>query len=200
MEDKIVTIENKAGEQFLRKKTGEFDFTKFTRHEIHQLVTRMRKAMRIARGIGLSANQIGLNLRIFVVQIPQTRNYADRTQTNAEKFQGESAHSKSYAIFNPQIVKYSKGETPLEEGCLSIPGVYGEVERPEKVTLVGFDKSGKRLKIKAWGLLAKVFQHEMDHLNGALFIDRTKHLYQVPISERLKEKLNHESKSKNHDS
>ena len=195
-EDKIVTVENKKDEQFLRKKTEIFDFGKFSARELTALIVKMRKAMKLARGIGLSANQIGLNMRVFVAQIPKTQIHAD---SNADKrgsnisenqriYQRESASGKFYAVFNPEIVKYSRETVPMEEGCLSVPGVYGLVDRPEKVALAGFDKNEKKIKIKAWGLLAKVFQHEMDHLNGKLFIDRAKEIYRMPVSERLKEK------------
>ena len=193
--DKIVTVENKKDEQFLRKKTAVFDFKKFSRREIQELISRMRKAMRQARGIGLSANQVGLNIKVFVAQIPQMRINAD-TDADKRGYISEnqrenlrtSASSKFYAVFNPEIVKYSRETVPMEEGCLSVPNVYGLVDRPEKVVLAGFDKNGKPLKIKAWGLLAKVFQHEIDHLNGKLFIDKAKEIYRMPVSERLKEK------------
>ncbi len=178
--DKIVTIENKKDEKFLREKTKNFDFEKFNRKEINSLVEGMRKAMKTANGIGLSANQIGLDMRVFVAQIQKT----DRIGKARHLSAGEQ---KFYAIFNPEIIKSSGEKTKSEEGCLSIPGFYGEVERPEKITLVGMDKNGRKIKINAWGLLARVFQHEMDHLNGKLFIDRAKKVYHVPTSERLKE-------------
>ena len=180
-EDKIVTIENKKDEKSLREKTAEFAFSergelmmrgkKITAQEISSLILQMKKMMKLANGIGLSANQIGLPYKLFIAQVPDK--------------QGDY---KFYAIFNPQLEKASAGKVAVEEGCLSIPGIYGEVERHEQVTLRGFDKKGKPLKIKAWGLLARVFQHEVDHLNGKLFIDRTKVLYHAPASERLKEK------------
>ena len=178
-EDKIVTVENKKDEKFLRERTAEFTFSergepvmrgkKIAAQEIGSLILRMKKVMKRANGIGLSANQIGLPYKLFIAQVP------DR--------QGDY---KFYAIFNPQLEKASAGKVAMEEGCLSIPGIYGEVERHEQATLRGFDKKGKSLKIKAWGLLARVFQHEVDHLNGKLFIDRTKLLYYTPASERLK--------------
>lgn len=179
MEDKIVTIEAKKDEKFLRKKTQKFDFKKYTRKEINDLIIRMRKAMKKARGIGLSANQIGLDISVFVAQIQKNEN-DERSLTAGEQ--------KFYAIFNPEIIKASKEKTMLEEGCLSVPYTYAEVERPEKVTLVGFDKSGKEVKIKAWGMLAKVFQHETDHLNGKIILDRAKKIYKVPTSDRLKDR------------
>lgn len=177
----ILTVENKRDEQFLRKKTEEFDFKKFSRREIQDLIAKMRKAMRHARGIGLSANQIGLDMRVFAAQIQKTDRRGNLRSLSASE-------QKFYAVFNPKIITYSKETALMEEGCLSVPNVYGAVDRPEKVLLVGFDKNGKRIKIKAWGLLAKVFQHEMDHLNGKLFIDRAAEIYRMSISERLEEK------------
>lgn len=73
----------------------------------------------------------------------------------------------------------------MEEGCLSVPGIYGDVERPEKITLVGQDRYDKKIKIKAWGLLARVFQHEVDHLNGILFIDKAKSIQKIEPKSRI---------------
>ena len=69
----------------------------------------------------------------------------------------------------------------MEEGCLSVPEIFGKVVRPAKVVLEGWDKNGKKLKIKAWGLLARIFQHEMDHLDGKLFIDKAKYLHKYQV-------------------
>lgn len=157
MKNEILLITNKGEEKILRKKTAEFDFKKFTRREINELVNRMRRIMRAANGIGLSANQIGLDLRMFVAEVPD-----------------HEGNPKFYAVFNPKIEKAGKEEAIYEEGCLSVPGTWGDVERSEKIILSGSDRYGRPAKIKAWGLLARVFQHEMDHLNGKLFTDRTK--------------------------
>ena len=159
---KLWTIKDKKEEKFLRRKTEVFDFKKHGKEDIRKLLERMKKVMKLANGIGLSANQIGFTYRIFIAQVP-----------------AENGGYKFYAIFNPEIEKPSKEKMLFEEGCLSIPGMYGSVNRPDKVTLNGFDKNGRALKIKAWGLLARVFQHEVDHLNGYLFIDRTKVLHGV---------------------
>ncbi len=155
----IVTIENKKDEKFLRKKTEDFDFKKFSKKEIEGLIRKMRTTMRQANGLGLSANQIGLNLKVFVAEV-QTN--------NATKF---------YAVFNPRLEKIGGEKILFEEGCLSIPLTYGVVERPDRAVLIGQDKHGKSIKIKAWGLLARVFQHEVDHLNGALFVDKAKSVH-----------------------
>ena len=166
--DKIVTIDSKKDEKFLRRKTESFDFQKFTRKEINELVSRMKRTMREANGLGLSANQVGLNFKVFVAEIPAP----DRK-------------TKFYAVFNPKIEKAGSEKNAFEEGCLSIPLTYGEVERPERITLVGQDKNGKALKIKAWGLLARVFQHEVDHLDGKLFVDKAKNIHKVDINRNL---------------
>lgn len=173
----VWVIENKQEEKFLRRKTDKFDFQKFGRKEIGELAGRMKKVMNDADGIGLSANQIGLDFKVFVAQIKSRDRRGNKRPLSA-------AEQKFYAIFNPEIVKMSKEKEIMEEGCLSVPGAYGPVERARKITIAGFDKNGKPLKIKAWGLLARVFQHEIDHLNGALFIDKAKEVYEIEKTEK----------------
>jgi peptide deformylase len=160
MVNEILLVGSKKDERVLRKKATDFDFKKFTRKEVSELVARMRRIMRAANGIGLSANQIGLPYRMFVAEVPDAQ-----------------GNTKFYAVFNPKLEKASEETAPYEEGCLSVPGKWGVVERPEKVVVSGLDKNGRPAKVKAWGLLARVFQHEVDHLNGKLFIDRTKRVY-----------------------
>jgi peptide deformylase len=157
----IWVVSDKKEEKFLRRKTADFDFKKFTKKEVSDLVSHMRRIMRAANGIGLSANQVGLNLNMFVAEVPDV----------------DKGGTKFYALFNPKLEKRSEGTAVFEEGCLSVPGTWGYVPRAERVTLSGFDKNGKPVKIRAWGLLAHVFQHETDHLQGKLFIDRTKKVF-----------------------
>jgi peptide deformylase len=151
-ESGILNINNKEDAVILRKKAPDFDFSKVNRKEINETVQSMRQAMIASAGIGLAANQIGLPWRLFVAR----------------------DEGKFYAIFNPRIVKKSKETTEIEEGCLSVPGEERMVARPEKITLAGQDRRGKKIKISAWGMLARVFQHEIDHLNGVLIIDHGK--------------------------
>ncbi len=157
----VWVIDNKQELKILRKKMADFDFKKCKKPELNDLIKKMREIMKNANGIGLSANQIGLNLNFFIAQV----------------------EGKFYAVFNPKILKFSDKTIDMEEGCLSVPEVFGNVRRPEKIVLEGFDKNNKKLKIKAWGLLARVFQHEVDHLSGKVFIDHAKELY------RYKERL-----------
>jgi len=166
---KILTVNKRDEEKILRNKAIPFDFTAFTRKEIDALVKKMREMMIQANGIGLAANQVGLNFRIFVAQIPKSDAEGD-----IEKL--SRVDTKFYAIFNPEIVKIYGEKNMLEEGCLSVPDVYGNVMRAHKIAIAGFDKTGKKIKIKAWGILARVFQHEIDHLNGVLYIDKAKHI------------------------
>lgn len=176
---KIFTINNKAEEKFLRKRAADFDFPtlsagsglKFTKKEIQELIKNMKETMKAANGVGLSANQVGLDMQLFVAEIPRAAN-----KTSDKSLEQKSGAPKLYAVFNPKISKPSNKKITTEEGCLSVPGIYGSVERPEKITLSGFDKNGKEIKIKAIGLLARIFQHETDHLNGVLFIDKATNL------------------------
>lgn len=154
----IVTVANKKDEKRLRKKAAVFDFRKRPKNESRELVRTMRQIMQEADGIGLSANQIGVDARVFVARV----------------------ENKFYAVFNPEIIQKSKEAAPMDEGCLSVPGVYGIVERPARVVLRGLDQNGKVIKIKAWGLLARVFQHETDHLDGKLFVDKAKQVERLP--------------------
>jgi len=146
---KILTIKSRKDKRFLRKKTKEFDFDSMSKSELRELVNDMRETMRKADGVGLAANQVGISSRFFVAE-----------------FDG-----KFYAIFNPEISELSETEDLFEEGCLSVPGESGDVMRHLELTIKGFDKNGKRIKMRAWGHLARIFQHEVDHLNGKLFTD-----------------------------
>ncbi len=117
--------------------------------ETRELIERMYEIMAANRGLGLAAPQIGVSKRVFVYDV------------------GEGPH----ALINPRLTKTS-GEQVGMEGCLSIPGLQGEVARYERVTVAGINEEGKKVKIKAEGLLARVFQHELDHLDGTLFVDK----------------------------
>lgn len=175
MDEKIFKHENPEENAFLRQRTREFVFSEkgnpifegkeFSRGEFAKLVAQMRKVMKKTNGIGLSANQIGLPYRMFIGQVPVSKNN----------------DGKLYVVLNPSIEKDGGEKEISEEGCLSVSNKYGEVERSYSVVLRGFDRYGKPMKVKAWGLLARMFQHEMDHLNGKLFIDRAKKTIEVNI-------------------
>ncbi|MBI2934969.1 MAG: peptide deformylase [Chloroflexi bacterium] len=122
-----------------------------------KLIGDMMETMQSARGAGLAAPQVGVSLRIIVVGEPD---------------------SEPVCLINPEIVKAGEEEL-MEEGCLSIPGYHGEVSRSICVTVKGLDPGRKPSRIKAEGLLAQALQHEIDHLNGILFIDHLESLDQL---------------------
>jgi len=126
------------------------------------LIEDMVETMREAPGVGLAAPQIGLSERLIVVEYYE----------HDEDEENEEAPKKVWAVLNPEIVKASEEKVMGVEGCLSIPGLVGEVERHEAIQVKGLNRHGKPIKIKAEGWLARIFQHEIDHLNGVLFPDR----------------------------
>ena len=124
---------------------------------IERLIDDMIETMRQANGVGLAAPQIGVPLRVIVVQMP-----------------GE----EPIVLINPEIARRT-GEQEVTEGCLSVPGYYGEIKRSAEVVVKGKNRNGKVIRIRAEGLMAEAMQHEIDHLNGTLYIDH------VESSERL---------------
>ncbi|HEX5807976.1 MAG TPA: peptide deformylase [Anaerolineales bacterium] len=129
---------------------------------LQTLIDDMVETMRDAPGVGLAAPQVGLSERIIVVE------YFEREE-DEEK---EDAPKKVWALLNPEIIQSSEEILMGVEGCLSIPGLVGEVERHAAIQVKGLNRHGKPVKIKAEGWLARIFQHEIDHLNGVLFPDR----------------------------
>ncbi len=125
---------------------------------LQNLIDDMVETMHAAHGLGLAAPQIGVSQQVIVIQLPE----------NEEDPQSD----KLYVFCNPEIVRTAGEEEESEEGCLSVPGFVGDVQRTTVVTVKGLDSEGKKTRIKAEGLLARAFQHEIDHINGILFINR----------------------------
>jgi len=146
----IVTI----GHPTLRQKARKV--TKFG-PEVKQLIDDMIETMRKAPGVGLAAPQVNVSERIVVIETP-----ADEE---------EGIPAELYAFVNPEIVKTSRETEEGSEGCLSIPGYVGDVERHTWIVVRGQDATGKPQRIRAYDYLARIFQHEIDHLDGTLFID-----------------------------
>ena len=115
-----------------------------------QLIDSMIRIMKKANGIGLAAPQVGVSTRVIIIATEEM---------------------KPLALINPKIIK-SEGSYTGEEGCLSIPGIYGDVTRPEFVTVQALDRQGKQREFELEGMAAKVLQHEVDHLDGILFVDK----------------------------
>ena len=141
------------GDKILRKKAAKVEEID---NETIELITNMFDTMRNANGIGLDANQVGADKSIFIVDISNVEDYED---------------TKPYVFINPKIVNYSEEKSVFEEGCLSIPDLRGDVERPDAITIVYHDTELKEQTLEADELLARVIQHEYDHLQGILFTD-----------------------------
>jgi len=148
----IITI----GDERLRKKSRPI--RRFDK-KLKEFAANMVETMRHADGVGLAAPQVGVNQRLIVVEIPE------------EGFEEDPMAGQLFVVVNPEIVRAKGKKEPGDEGCLSIPGYIGEVMRYPMVTVKGQDINGKDVRIKAYDFLARVFQHEIDHLDGILFID-----------------------------
>lgn len=133
--------------------------------ELQELIDDMVETMRAAPGVGLAAPQVDTSVQLVVVE------FGDE--------EDEDVPPKLYTVINPEIIKPSRDTEMGTEGCLSIPGFVGDVERPVSVTVKGQNRHGQSFKIKASGWLARIFQHEIDHLNGILFIDRAVDVYKL---------------------
>lgn len=138
--------------------------------KFQKLVDDMVETMLDAPGVGLAAPQVAVSQRLIVVRLPDDE--------ESKKEYGSQA-GVLYAVANPEVVKVSKEIVEGVEACLSIPGYFGSVDRHESITLKGLDRHGKPLRIKASGWLARVFQHEMDHLDGRLYIDIAKEVWKA---------------------
>jgi peptide deformylase len=164
----IIRLDNPV----LRKKAHRV--TSFDK-KLQTLVDDMVETMKDATGIGLAAPQVAVSQRVIVVRLPDDE--------DSQKEYGDEA-GKLYVVVNPEIVKASKETVEGVEGCLSIPGYVGLVDRHEKVTIDGLDRNGKKQRIKATGWLARVFQHEIDHLDGRLYIDIAKDVWKPDEAEQ----------------
>ncbi|UCG10521.1 MAG: peptide deformylase [Dehalococcoidia bacterium] len=130
---------------------------------IQRLIDDMVVTMQEVGGVGLAAPQVGVSLRVIVLQMPE---------------------EEPIAIINPAIVRRS-GEQEVTEGCLSVPGYFGEIARSESVTVKGQDRQGRAIRVKATGLMAEVLEHEIDHLNGVLYVDHVESVDKLHSVEEL---------------
>lgn len=152
----IVTVPHAV----LRKKAREVkDFGP----ELQQLIDDMIETMREAPGVGLAGPQVNQSLRVIVVE------YGEE----------EDKPARLYAVVNPEISRISRETEIGTEGCLSIPEIVGDVERAKTVTVKGLNRHGQPIKIKADGWLARIFLHEVDHLDGVLFVDRAEKIWKL---------------------
>jgi len=137
--------------------------------DLQKLIDDMVETMREAPGVGLAAPQIAISERLVVVE------FGDE--------EDETVEPKLYVVVNPEIVKNSEEKVNGVEGCLSIPNIVGDVDRFESIVVKGQNRNGKPIKIKASGWLARIFQHEIDHLEGVLFTDLANQVWQPQENE-----------------
>lgn len=147
-----IETESEKINKILRARSKEVAIKNIAGPEIQTLIADMKETLkRSPNGIGLAAPQIGKNLRIFVT--------APELELNQTVF------------INPVIVKISSETAPMEEGCLSVPGHYGKINRAASLKVEAYNERGRKFKMKAEGLIAQLIQHEISHLDGKLFID-----------------------------
>jgi len=156
------------GEDVLRKKAEPV--SEIT-DEIIQIIADLTTTMYVKDGVGLAAPQIGVSKRIFVV---------DPFWFN------EGNNKEPYILINPEFIEFD-GEESLEEGCLSLPNVYAKVTRAQKVIIEGFNEKWEKIHIEAEDLFARALQHEYDHLEGILFVDRVPKLKRITFLKQLKQ-------------
>ena len=160
----------KYGDPILRQKLKPTDFN-VLKPILPQLLKDMEETCLAVHGVGLAANQIGLDYRLALILIPQSDE--------------KDAPLKRVVIINPEFVD-KQGEIVEEEGCLSLPGLWVEIPRATDVTIQCLNEHGEPVKIRARGLLAKAIQHEMDHLEGHLFIDHASPALKPAIKKEIK--------------
>ena len=133
--------------------------------ELHRLLDDMTETMRVAPGVGLAAPQVGVPLRVAVVEYPEDE-------------EDPESPLVLFEIVNPEIIK-SKGAEEGQEGCLSLPGLAADVNRASHVIVRAQDRHGREIRIKAYDWLARIFQHEIDHVLGVLMTDRADQVYRM---------------------
>lgn len=152
----IFTIPNPV----LRQRAGEVEPPEIKSSVVQKLIFDMKETVSPVGGIGLAAPQVGFSLRIVVIAL----------------------EDKMAVLINPEIIKFSWRKETAGEGCLSVPQKFGQVKRSKVIKVVAFDEKGVVVKFRAKDLFARVIQHEVDHLNGILFIDRAKKIVADNIS------------------
>lgn len=164
-----------SDEKTLRARAREVPHADIGTPEIRKLITDMSAALaREEDGVALAAPQIGASIRLFIV--------SGKVLARLSKKQTEQEDA---VFINPLLLKSSQKKQTVEEGCLSLRYLYGKVRRAARVTLEAYDAEGKKYTRTASGLLAQIFQHEIDHLDGTLFIDKAKDIINIP-PEKLK--------------
>ncbi len=168
------------GDPVLRAKGNRVD--KIDNH-IRELVENMIETMHAANGVGLAAQQVGEALQVTVLDVSQVEDRPSTIKLNGKEHDPRSA--MPLVLINPQIELTSEMESGTE-GCLSFPEITGEIDRAKSITVRAQNLEGETIEMETSGLLARAIQHEVDHLNGILFIDRMSSAAKTSLSSRLK--------------
>lgn len=172
----------------LREMAKKVPLADISSKKIKDLIKNMKAALHAEEdGVAIAAPQIGESVRIFVVN-GETLAYIEKKKHAKEHEDEEEIDepkekllpTEDIVYVNPEITKFSKKKKKMEEGCLSVRWLYGQVERSEKVTLIAHNENGKRITQGVSGLMAQIFQHEVDHLNGILFTDTATDIEDLP--------------------
>ena len=170
----VAIVQN--GHKALREKAKDVPIGEITGKKIQKVILDMKKALLSQDdGVAIAAPQIGEELRIFVVS-----GRAFDIGTGDYEENKDNPIASDIVFINPVITKLSKDKEEMDEGCLSVRYLYGKVKRSKKASIEAYDENGKKFKRGASGLLAQIFQHETDHLDGVLFIDKAKDVVNLP--------------------
>lgn len=175
---KTIILDHKES-PILRERAKEVPLEDIGTKKLGDILTKMKTALHEQEdGVAIAAPQIGVGLRIFVVSGKATHMY--RGEDKKLHTEEGAREEKDLVFINPEITKLSKTKKLMEEGCLSVRWQYGEVKRSDKATVRAYDEHGKKFQTGGAGLMAQIFQHETDHLEGILFIDKAKNLRELP--------------------
>ncbi|OHA54262.1 MAG: peptide deformylase [Candidatus Terrybacteria bacterium RIFCSPLOWO2_02_42_20] len=166
-----------TSDKVLRETAKEIGLAEIKSAKIKKILAQMTKALSAAKdGVALAATQIGVPLRVFIVLKEYTEN---KTAQELKEIKEKKVKPEIVVFINPKITKISKKKQTVREGCLSVVGMFGAITRAEKVTVEAYNEKGEKFSRGASGLLAQIFQHEMDHLNGILFTDTARNLEKI---------------------
>ena len=178
----MVTILQQT-EKVLREIAQEVPITDITSPKILNVLKDMKGALESQDdGVAIAAPQIGIPLRIFLISGAVLEMIKNHEEGGQVKLQGKAKKSnvKDLVFINPVITKLSKTAEWMEEGCLSVRYLYGKVKRSTKASVMAYDEKGNKFERGGSGIMAQIFQHEVDHLNGILFVDKAKDIEDIP--------------------
>lgn len=171
------------GDPVLRKRALPIPLEEIKSSRVRALIKRMRSALLTQDdGVALAAPQVGVSLRLFIVS-KKVFALPARPEKRTDADTAELKRRAEYFVFiNPVITKLSREKAVVDEGCLSVRPLYGKIKRSKKATVTAYDENGVKFTRGASGLLAQIFQHECDHLDGVLFIDKATSLKALPAA------------------